>query len=723
MKQACFALLLSSALGAALASDEQDAPRNLGIQKETESRLVMLDVTVRGPADTLEQLSPEDFELFVGPKSIKKFSLDRTCAAPNATAVEAVDAPVEEFVAQSSGATYLFYFDQLHLTGNGRLRSLELSRELIPRLITGHSRAMVVSSGRDLRTLAPLTSDHATLLDALDRLEQDPTQWHELPSQEDGRVQRVLTELDRVNADYNRATARDSRAVGEHQRKNLAPKAHPLSGGISGESSRQRRNAAEAAERVGWTGLGLAAQARTLAVGFQREERDHTRRALERLSMALDTLEERPLPKAVIYFADTMRANAGDHYLRLVPAGGGDLDQTTMTGTLPSYDDVIEMAAAHGVRLYTVEAKGLSAELPIGGASIGNRFAGADTSTLTTKRFDDARDGLVGFALETGGRPFLLGADTDLMVDQIGADLACPFVISFDPAGLKEDRRLPIRVEVNEPGVQVQSRTLLIVRSESSRLASQLARAFTTPEDIESDIPVHGVVIPTGFKKGKYSALVQVAVLGQPLSDTVWDIGVSLLVGGAIKEQASGRFSVHSPGVPIIFETEMSFPPGPYELSAVAHESKSGQVSAARFNGEWPDPSDGTVVVGPIALLQPTVGAFVRSEQLRKSGSLGHATQDAVRVDLPTALVGLVCRAKGHRKPLYVERHLVGETSAPFDTLDLATADSRCAVFSDVIPAGTMTAGVFHYEVTVVDESDDRVARADREFAVVALAD
>ena len=174
---------------------------------------------------------------------------------------------------------------------------------------------------------------------------------------------------------------------------------------------------------------------------------------------------------------------------------------------------------------------------------------------------------------------------------------------------------------------------------------------------------------------------------------------------------------MREPGAAAVFETRMTFRPGPFEIIAVAHETSRDEITAARFEGSWPDPTVGGSIVGPIALLQPTHAAFLREGQLRNRGSMGLRAGEPIRTDLPTALVGIVChdRRKTGRP---VERRLVGESTAEFPALDLSAAEERCAVFSDVIPAGTLTPGRFVYEVKV--PGGDTAIGAGREFAAVA---
>ena len=77
----------------------------------------------------------------------------------------------------------------------GRQRALDLSRKLVEMLVTGTSRAMIVSSGQEVRTFAEFTSDRDELLGALDRLANDARQWDPFPAQEDRRVEEIYLEL------------------------------------------------------------------------------------------------------------------------------------------------------------------------------------------------------------------------------------------------------------------------------------------------------------------------------------------------------------------------------------------------------------------------------------------------------------------------------------------------------------------------------------------------
>ena len=131
-----------------------------------------------------------------------------------------------------------------------------------------------------------------------------------------------------------------------------------------------------------------------------------------------------------------------------------------------------------------------------------------------------------------------------------------------------------------------------------------------------------------------------------------------------------------------------------------------------------PDPDAAPATVGPIIVLQPEVGAFLRDTDLRRSGPVGLSANDSARPDRPTAIVGIICRGKSQKKQLLVERKLVGATSVDFPTEGLDLGEDRCALFSDLIRAGTMTPGGFRYEVRVLDETEE-LASGTTEFTVV----
>ena len=119
----CLLLLVTGAA----AQDEDpppagETPREIGLVEEARTRLAQLDVTVTGPADVIGTLTAADFELVLVGKTIDAFTVDRVCPAaePRRTSSPAEPAaPVTDAQEPTSlrmPVTYLFYFDQHHLT-------------------------------------------------------------------------------------------------------------------------------------------------------------------------------------------------------------------------------------------------------------------------------------------------------------------------------------------------------------------------------------------------------------------------------------------------------------------------------------------------------------------------------------------------------------------------------------------------------------------------------
>ena len=86
-------------------------------------------------------------------------------------------------------------------------------------------------------------------------------------------------------------------------------------------------------------------------------------------------------------------------------------------------------------------------------------------------------------------------------------------------------------------------------------------------------------MIPTGFKDGRYSALLQVSVPGTPLPLANWELGASVVFRDNVKEEASEQFEIDRPDIPVVLERELRMKPGSYEMTSVAHEKLSGMIS------------------------------------------------------------------------------------------------------------------------------------------------
>ncbi|MBW2465306.1 MAG: hypothetical protein JRH11_26900, partial [Deltaproteobacteria bacterium] len=352
--------VLPAGLWLAVAQDatERTPPRDSGLVEQTEERLIQLDVSFtpkkKRAGLPIPELEPEDFELVVGGRPIPLVHADRICNVTRREVVVAEPPPGSrpEVAPSGPGATFIFYLDHKLLTMLGQNNSFEMLERLIPELVAGGDRGMLISSGHRV-VQSELSDDPELLLATLDQVRRDPDQWGE----------------------YAYAQTEEARYAE-----------------IAGQSSDML--------------------ARQTARAFQLEEMRITTNRLRRLAASLGGLSQIDPPKALFYFSDMTRRRPGEHFLKLFTAAAGSPDgQFSANGALNNtfaFDDVLAEANAQGVRLYTVQGQGLS--------MIPWRQAGRpdDTSAGLT-RFRDAEDTMVSFGVETGGRMFWGGPDSNSM--------------------------------------------------------------------------------------------------------------------------------------------------------------------------------------------------------------------------------------------------------------------------------------------------------------------
>ena len=245
-------------------------------------------------------------------------------------------------------------------------------------------------------------------------------------------------------------------------------------------------------------------------------------------------------------------------------------------------------------------------------------------------------------------------------------------------------------------------------------LAGSAAVAQDSP-DSGSGVALRGVMIPTGFQGNKYSAMIQVAVAGSPLPDATWDLRASFSSGGGAPEEFSSRVVAREPGTPVVFEVQVEFAPGQFVLDLEARETTAGQSETGRLDDRWPDPATAPATISPVVLLQPAQGAFVRGDRTRGQGALAVVDDDPVRINLPTAIVTVVCRGAATQGAVRVERQLEGSSSVEFETIELSQGQEACAQVRDIIHPGTLGLGFFRYKVRLVSDSGE-IASSVRKF-------
>jgi VWFA-related protein len=539
-------LSLAAAVAAgpvAAQGDDQEAPRRTDLVEEAESRLAQIDVTVIGPRDAVSSLDRADFELKIHLRRLDEFEVDRDCGLP-----EVVDLAAPQETLRPS-VSYLFYFDQPHLTLPGRARAMDIARELVARLVADGDQAMIVSNAARLAVVEEITDDPQRLRDALDRLESDRTQWDMHAAEEESRIARVVDILNRED-NVHRAVA--------------------------------------------------------MAKSYQREEQARTDKSLRRLHIALARLSELDSRKAVIYFADTMRQNPGEHYVsffgsRIKQSTSSLADMTSQAFAAGvAFDHVLNEATAQGIRFYPVYAQGLVTPYDrerVDSAGLARSGAVPSSSRV---RLRDAQRTLASMASETGGQVFLRGESPAKITESIVEDFACVYTLSFDPAGFPEDDPLRVVIRTLREDVRLETRGRIVIQSASARLAARLLSAFTVGASNDVDFGLRANLVPTAFERGAYDALLQISVPGTGIPAASWELGASLIGRDRVLDEVSGTLAAGRPNVPLVLEREIEIRPGPHEIVAVAHESSLGFVLSEHLQVSWPDPNDRPVTCGPL---------------------------------------------------------------------------------------------------------------------------
>ena len=693
-----------------------EEPLDVDLTEHTERRLTQIDITIRpkkkAPTEPPE-LSTDDLEVVVAGKRRELQHVDRVCRVlPGTTEVAAKETEIRttetpEPAPQAAPLvpnTYVFYLDHTHLTMSGQATALAMTRRMIQELIPNGNKGVVVSSGTKL-TQSKLSGDTDYLLSFLDKIAEDRRQW--------------------LSVAY---------ADGEEDRYALI------------------LNYQESSDE----------SAKNLARMYIREERMYTRRELSRLSATLGALADLDPPKAMIYFADIMRSDPGMHYARFVGidrdpgklsksgghAGGPGIE--SMANESHAFDKVTEEAAAHGVRMYTIQAQGLVSGM-LGVSSSPGRGSGVMGGTNVKRspweRTNEAVRTLQSFSLESGGEMFYGGVESatlNKVLNRIESDLSCFYLLSFRSESMREDSPLPVRVRFNqdsprfeelERGYEIQARGQVIVLSEKRKKESLLLAAHAASETVDSEVG-HAAIIPLGFEDGRFHAMAQFMVANPDLPEalvmeTSWELGMTHVHREKVANQTDRRITISDPRIPVVLQAAWAFPPGENELTLVGFEDRLGQLVTAQIELDWPDPNSAEAVVTQVAIVQPESAVFVEAEGKTLTGDappenrIGSlAIGDGVaRVDRPMYFVSLVCRKKKDVRVLWIDRTLVGNVPIEFTRQQWdRTDDERCVRIQDLIRENHVGWGNFEYHVNVYDdpslEADPIVTRV-RKFTAV----
>jgi hypothetical protein len=626
-------------------SGADQAPTPTALTETLEKRLVQFDVGVEGDRDTILGITANDVTVYAGEREVQGLIVDPMCGGtPNPTS--ALSQPEEPAAPPARRrATFVFFFDQPHLTLLGRNRALEVSRELITRQVVDGAQASIVSNGKRLETIVPLTDNLDRLLEGLERLRNSFAQAETYADGERAREQQV----------------RDAYVL------DLTPGC-------------------------------LKRCPPWLALAYASDELRIAQASTARLAISVGDLAEVSAPKALVYFGDTLRQSSGLHYLQINkcercdgPAHGcapcqdpwHEVDRAEMTPSAASaFDAVINAALARGVHFFTIEAQGLLAYRP----------------GLATKKNRQTQAGLGTLAAETGGEAFFGGASTKYIANRIETLTSCRLLLSFPPGDLPVDKAMGVTVVVNVPKVKVRSQGRIVVPSQTSAQQARLLAAFVNPQ-ASDDGSLRALLIPRGGDGQNWRASIQLRLRPTGFSDNSAELGASIVRRDKVTDQFAASIAAKSATRPMVLEKTLEIPPGEFSVVAVAFDSNRGDIASNRLDANWPSAATSVAAIAPIAVLQIGPAAVTKDGVVSTSGSLARDVDEALDPSTGMTLLSVVCRGGKSRGPVVVERWLEGGPRDEFAPMTIAAIGDACIQTVDALRPGRLRQGSADYWV------------------------
>ena len=352
MRRAAGAVIAVALATAGLAADPPGEPNDLGLTERATTRLAQIDVTVSGSEKMIRGLTAADFQVMLNGRPVSNVIADDFCTAraneaPVSSPTQApLSAEPRPDRPRTPATTYLLYFDMGHLTQAGRRASIDAAHEMLPRLLAGGQRAMIVANAAQLKTVVPLTSDETALSAALNAMFADPSTLDTYASLEGKRMADVFDE------------------IASRERVEL---------GLDHVAPLRSRGALETRARSG--------AARHRPGAFRRSGSAESRSLFRR--------HDAPEPRAALSLAPFGVS-------RRRPASRRGIDPARRRDRSNGIDRVINDAAAVGIRFYVIEAQGISGDVaPIEARTSrprAGKFRRASTrDTIATRRTRSSR--------------------------------------------------------------------------------------------------------------------------------------------------------------------------------------------------------------------------------------------------------------------------------------------------------------------------------------------
>ncbi len=312
----------------------------------------------------------------------------------------------------------------------------------------------------------------------------------------------------------------------------------------------------------------------------------NTDRQLSALQTAAHQLGQVNEKKLLIYFAGGLRLNGIDNQAQL--------------------HATVDEAIRAGVTFWTVDARGLVAQAPLGDATHGsqgnsNMYTGGSAAAVSTN-FQQSQDTLYALASDTGGKAYLDNNDLDRGIVQAQQSLSDYYVLGYYATNTAKNgkfRRIKISV-AGHPDADLNYRQGYYADKEFSKFTAvdkerQLEDALML-EDPITDLTIAMEIDYFQINRAEYFVPIIVKIPGHELAlakrggyeHTLIDfVGeVKDLVGGTTVQNVRDDVNIKLSDVtaaelakrPIEYDTGFTLLPGKYMIKFLARDDETGRI-------------------------------------------------------------------------------------------------------------------------------------------------
>lgn len=332
---------------------------------------------------------------------------------------------------------------------------------------------------------------------------------------------------------------------------------------------------------------------------------------------------------------------------------------------------------------------------------------------------------VTGLASANGGINFGPTASAASIVERILRSESCLYRLRFERSGVPTNAQLATWVTSTKKKVKVDARDTWYAPTPEMISYDRFAGILAAPlENLEAPGLIVQV-IPVGFKRGRYTGLVQVRFDAETAGGSAWEFAARGFRKTESGETLSWRVPAQPSTLPRMFEAEETFSAGPYEIVAVARNLETGEIVARRLEGAMPTVHGTGVAISSIVMMQSgpcdcTRRLDSRPDSSSHAGAFALALGEPVLTDRAVLLVTLVCRGDGDTTKFRVESSL---SSGAADDVTRVLADDLekegCIQLRDKFAEDELKPGLYTYRVRVLADGQE-IETAKRLFAAVA---